>query len=292
MKQGISLIVFLVISMSGGVSQSTWKDSLLQDIAFYTDVMVNANRDGHRIKAHNLFQESLQSLVEVPESYEISLDSIPWLSVLHGEGFRIVTWQLRISDEEYTYSGFIQWPDKLIKLKDTRPWMNGSLRNTYTCASWYGALYYKIIPFKSSGKDHYLLFGFNAENSLVNTKVADVLDLSGADPVFGSAVFMGVEGAQSRLILNYADASSVQLYYDPELKAIVHDHLENLPGVGPAGESLAVSDGSQEGWFLKAGKWVYLEEVNDIKSERPPVDEDRIDRKEDKDLFGRPKKEK
>jgi hypothetical protein len=225
-----------------------------------------------------------------PQSYTVSLDSIPWISVLKGPDFRIVTWQHRLSNEEYKYGGFIQWEDAWADLKDTRPWVNGSLRNTYSNGSWYGALYYKLIPFSSSGKDYYILFGFNAENSMINTKVADVLDVTGKEVKFGLPVFTGREDPQTRLILTYADASSVQLFYDAELNAIIHDHLETLPGVGPGGESLAVSDGSQEGWILKKGHWEYKAEMYDIKSEVPPMTDERKVRVEDKDLFGRPKR--
>ena len=290
MKQAFLVPHFLLISLGGVIAQSGVQDSLLKEIAFYSDVMVNADLEQHRIRAHGIFLNSMYSLTGMDQSYEVSLDSIPWISVLHGDDFRIVTWQLRLSDEEYKYGGFFQSSDRLVELKDTRPWINGSLRNTYAPDTWYGALYYKIIPFEVKGKKSYILFGFNAENSLLNTKVADVLDLSGDVPKFGMPLFNGKEDSQTRLILTYADASSVQLIFDPELNAIVHDHLENLMGVGPAGEMLPVSDGSQEGWFLKEGKWVYQEKVYDIKSEVPPMTEDRKERKEDKDILGRPKK--
>lgn len=291
MKRSILLLHFMITILVTVTGQGKKTDSLIEDISFYADIMVHADRDEHRLRAHEHFMQLIYTFIEDPHSYEISLDSIPWLSVLHGEGFRIITWQMRLNSEEYKYGGFLQWPDKVVELKDTRPWVNGSLRNTYSPGSWYGALYYKLMPVESGKNKYYLLFGFNAENSLVNTKVADILDLSEEEPKFGLPVFLGKEDPQTRIILKYADASSVQLFYDPELNAIVHDHLENLPGVGPSGEVLAVSDGSQEGWFLKNGKWTYQEHVYDVKSETPPMTDERKERKEEKDLFGRPRKE-
>lgn len=285
MNRIIGVICLMLVGIQQFYSQST-KDPMLSEIAFYADVMVNADHDQHRIHAHSRFYDLINNLLVSPATTNISLDSIPWISVLKGPDFRVITWQLRLSDEEYKYGGFIQRAGKLFELKDSRPWINGSLRSTYTPAAWYGALYYKLIPYRD---DAFILFGFNAENSLLNTKVADVLDLSGDEPRFGMPVYLGKDEPQTRLILTYADASSVQLLFDPELNAIIHDHLESLPGVGPGGESLAVSDGSQEGWFLKKGKWVYQEEVYDVKSDVPPMSDDRKERKEDKDLFGRPK---
>ena len=286
----ISVISFLSLALKAQVPAAT--DQLLDDISFYADVMVNADDPAHRMKAHALFSDNMKIFLALPSSHLITLDSIKWISVLKSDDFRVITWQLRISDDEYKYGGYIQWPEKLVELKDTRPWVNGSLRNIYTPGSWYGALYYKMIPFKSGSDQQYILFGFNAENSSVNTKVADVLNLSGDEPVFGMPVFFGKDDPQTRLILTYADASSVQLLFDPQLNAIVHDHLEVLQGVGPDGQALAVSDGSQEAWIHKNGKWEYREKVYDVKSEVPPMSEERKDRKEDKDLFGRPKNNK
>ena len=290
MKRSFLLLPSLMIVFHLSWGQTSLPDPLLDNIAFHADVMVNAVMDRHRIKAHDIFLTAMDSMLARPGSYNISLDSIPWLSVVHGDSFRIVTWQLRLSDSEYKYGGFIQWPDRIVELKDTRPWLNGSSYSTYTPGAWYGCLYYKIIPFESEGKKYYVLFGFNAENESVNTKVADILDLTGTEPRFGVSLFEGKDQVRTRLILTYGDVSSVQLIFDPALKAIVHDHLESLPGVGPSGEALIVSDGSLEGWFLKHGKWVYEEKVYDVKMDEPPMLDERKNHKEDKDIFGRPKK--
>ncbi|MGB4848946.1 MAG: hypothetical protein WBP41_13570, partial [Saprospiraceae bacterium] len=63
-----------------------------------------------------------------------------------------------------------------------------------------------------------------------------------------------------------------------------------IPGISPSGGALVVSDGSMEGWFLKNGKWVYKEKMSDVKMDEPSMTDDRKNRKEDKDIFGRPKK--
>ncbi len=279
--------VLLAFQLSRGQSLT---DSLLAKISFNSDVMVNAVLDQHRIQAHDIFMASMNSLLALPGSYSIPLDSIPWISVVHGDEFRIVTWQLRLSDNDYKYGGFIQWPERIVELKDTKPWVNGAAYSTYSPSAWYGCIYYKIYPFVSEGKKYYVLFGFNAEDATVNTKVADILDLTGVEPKFGVPLFTGKDKDRDRLILTYGDVSSVQLIYDKSLNAIVHDHLESLPGVGPGGDALVVSDGSMEGWFLKNGKWVYQEKVYDVKSAEPPMMEGKKNYKEDKDIFGRPKK--
>ncbi|MEO6131982.1 MAG: hypothetical protein ABIQ02_09035 [Saprospiraceae bacterium] len=290
MKRSFVLILSLLLLYHAVTGQNSVPDPLLDKISFNADVMVNAVAAAHRMQAYDAFKSSLDSILERENSYTLALDSIPWLSVVKSDKFRLITWQLRISDDEFKYGGFIQWPDKLLELKDTRPWVNGAAYNVYNPAAWYGCLYYNIIPFQNDGKVYYVLFGFNAEDRTMNTKVADILDLNGDEPKFGVPLFVGNDKDKSRLMLNYADVSPVQLLYDENLNAIVHDHLENVEGIGPGGGSLLVSDGSMEGWFLKGGKWMYQEKVYDVKMDEPPMMEGKKNHKEDKDIFGRPKK--
>ena len=284
------LILGCAMAVSAGAQTSDEK-RLVDEIAYNADIMVNANLDQHRIRANGSMVMALDSLLARQGSYGVSLDSIPWLSTVHGADFRLVTWQLKVSNEEYKYGGFIQWPDRIVRFKDTRPFINGSSYSTYTPSSWYGCIYYQIIPFELDGKSYYVLLGFNAENSTLNTKVADVLDLTGPDIRLGVPVFTGKEEARTRLMVTYGDISNTRMTYDSKLGGIIHDHVETLPGIGPNGEDLPVSDGSMEAWILKKGKWEYQEEVYDVKVTEPPMTNERKNRVEDKDILGRPKKE-
>jgi hypothetical protein len=283
-------VLFLGLAVSLG-AQTPEEKKLVEEIAYNADIMVNATLDLHRIRASESMEIWLDSLLARKESYGVSLDGIPWLSTVHGPDFRVVTWQLKVSDEEFKYSGFIQWSDRIIRFKDTRPFINGSSYSTYTASSWYGGIYYQIIPFEWEGRSYYVLLGFNAENSSINTKVADVLDLTGPEIRLGVPVFTGKEEARTRLMVTYGDISNTRMTYDPKLEGIIHDHVEMLPGIGPNGEDLPVSDGSMEAWILKKGKWEYQEEVYDLKVTEPPMTDERKNRVEDKDILGRPKKE-
>jgi hypothetical protein len=294
-KRMIQRFYFLAVCLAlstGLYGQSQDLERLRDEIAFNADNAVNAQMDKHRIRSHERLVSLIDSFLLDAGSYAVSLDSIPWLSVLHGDGFRLVTWQLRVSDNEHKYAGFLQWPDRVVRLKDNRPFINGSEYSSYTPGGWYGCLYYNIIPFEASGVKYYALLGYNAEDKLISTKVADILDLSGDEPRFGLPVFKGSGEAKTRLLMTYGDISPARMLYDPQLPGIVHDHIESLPGIGPEGEALPVSDGSMEAWILQKGNWVYKEELYDeVKSAEPPFTDERKDWKEDKDILGRPKKE-
>lgn len=270
--------------------QASTAVDLRRDIAFYADVLVNAIVPAHRERARAGLVASLEQLLVRPESGAISLDSIRGLSVLHGPDFRLVTWSHMVSDSAFQYGGFLQQGSKVTWFTDNRPFLNGSAYSVYTPEAWYGCLYYELIPFSRNGQTFYILLGFHAQDQRVNTKVADVLDLSNGQIRLGAPVFTGRDRVQSRLMLTYADVSTVHIRYDPELNAIVHDHLQDLPGVGPRGEPLPVADGSLEGWLFTQGDWQYRAEVYDVDVKEPPMTEERKNRKEEKDILGRPKK--
>lgn len=275
---------------SSMLGQDPSNDLILEELSFYADVSVNAVKDAHRLRAHEEMVVLLDSFLRQDGSFHIGLDSIQWLATVNGDGFRVITWQLRVNNEEYKYGGRIQWADRIVELSDTRPFYNGADRATFTPSAWYGCLYYDIRPFERDKQTYYLLFGFNAENSMVNTKIAEVLDLTGEAPVFGLPVFIRPEGPQSRVIYTHADATAAHMVYDTDLNAVVHDHLINMPGVGPEGEALPVSDGSLEAWIFKKGDWIYEAEVYDVKVKTPPMTDDRKGRTEENDILGRPRK--
>jgi hypothetical protein len=291
MNRFISPVLAVLVLRAIPVFAQTENDvALLRgDIAFYADAMVNAMEPVHRGRARTAMEAKLETLLAMPDSYTISLDSIRGVSLLHADTFRIATWQHMVSDSVFEYGGFIQTPKRLTWLRDSRPFLKGSAWSTYTPDAWYGCLYYDIIPFRRDGETLYVLLGFHGQDKLVNTKVADVLAWRDGRASLGVPVFTGQDRPMARLMLTYADVSTVHIRYDQKLRAIVHEHLVNLPGVGPEGQALPVSDGSLEGWVLKKGNWEYVEEMYDVKVKEPPMLEDRKDRKEDRDILGRPK---
>ncbi len=271
-------------------SQISDPKALVTEIAYYSDIVINAEDGTHRTRANEDLLANIDLFLNTPGSFHTSLDSISWLYVLHGNDFRLVSWQLRITNEEFKYGAFIQWEDRHVYFKDSRPFINGSAYTTYTPAAWYGAVYYKMIPFEREKMIYYILLGYNAENSLLNTKVADVLDLTSAQPLLGVPVFTGAGDPQTRLMVSYADISPARVQFDEKLNGILIDHVSTLAGVGPNGESLPIPDGSLDAWILKKGNWVFEEEVYDVKSKDPLMTKERKDKKEEKDIMGRPKK--
>ena len=91
----ISLLLLIVSQFPSFGQGSSGLDTLVSEIAFQADVVLNAENGGHRMRAHAELLENIDQFLDTKGSYEVSLDSIPWLYVLHGDDFRLVSWQLR-----------------------------------------------------------------------------------------------------------------------------------------------------------------------------------------------------
>ena len=73
---------------------------------------------------------------------------------------------------------------------------------TVDYTDWYGALYYKIIPFENGNKTEYLLLGWDGGTAGSNYKILDVLVLGKKSVRFGSPVLFQIISYKNELYLN------------------------------------------------------------------------------------------
>ncbi|MDX1476959.1 MAG: hypothetical protein R3301_04605, partial [Saprospiraceae bacterium] len=151
-------------------------EEIEQELAFYADVLVNADRAAHRVSANEHFHPRFVELMARPEARDYPFSSLTWVTQVTpaDSSFRIFSWQLKLSEEQYRYHAVIVPfdPDRpVIELHDKR-----SLRSEFgrhDPQTWYGALYYGIQPFVlEDGKVAYMVLGFNAKDARTNQKVA------------------------------------------------------------------------------------------------------------------------
>ncbi|MDX1409216.1 MAG: hypothetical protein R3330_13810 [Saprospiraceae bacterium] len=265
-------------------------------MAFYADVMVNASKSEHRLAAHEEFYDRFSRLVREPAGRNHTFESLEWITQVTpaDSAFRIISWQLMVSEDQYRYFGFLVPFDpgrNVVELHDKR-----SLRSEYgrhNAATWYGALYYGIQPFMLDDTTlAYMVLGFNGHDSKTNQKVADVLLWKEDDVQLGAPVFMPGDSTtgqdiRERIILEYADAASGRMQFDRERQMLVYDHVITIFTDGPDAGPLLVPDGSYHGYQYAKGSWEFVNKVFHVKVDTPPGPG--LDRDKNLDIFGRPK---
>jgi hypothetical protein len=257
---------------------------------FYGDAMVNASRADTRVRAESAFYLEFKKYLSQNPDWTRQSFSMPWVTVITpaDSTFQIATWQVE-DEDTYRYRGFVWYgtgnQQSIFELKDTRP-LNSEY-TSYGPGQWYGAIYYGVQPFKTrEGGSAYMLLGFNAYNSQLNQRVAEILLIDKENLTFGSPVFWTdstMTELRNRVIVEYADAAAGTMRFDRDKDMLIYDNV--IPVNTPEGTTL-VPDGSYYGYQYHKGMWEIINKVFTLKVDTPPGG--RAKEETQRDLFGKP----
>lgn len=252
--------------------------------------MVNDSTLETRMEVSELFKTNLIKRLRNKRSLNDDFDELKSVAVSDSKdgAFRIFSWQLYISPDEYRHEGLLQFYDadrKLVILKDRSDRISRPDRQHLTVNNWFGAIYYNIVPFKLKGKTKYLLFGFDSATRTENCKIVDVLNLDKKGNIsFGAPIFktefQGIKQTGYRHFHQYDQNAKAVLNYDADREIIIYDNL--IPwnskeiGVGLT----YVPDGSYQGFELKKSAWQHIEKVFHYASEVPVTAENPFGKKQ------------
>lgn len=190
------------------------------------------------------------------------------------ETFRLFNWNLEYGEqEEQKYHCLIMKKDPrkgsfiIIELFDKSE--NASYQVEYeakTEKTWYGALYYKIIPVERMGGTVYTLLGWDGNNMMSNKKIIETMQFHRTDKVkFGQAIFRSEDDKNKRRVIFQYNKQSVMSLKHQETKKtnmIIFDHLSptspNLEGM----KDWYVPDLSFDAYVLENGRWNYVPDVD------------------------------
>lgn len=243
---------------------ATGQSDLVDDLIYYSDIMINANEASSRSKAGELFNNTLNTYLS--EGGAIDSEAFKYISVLSApdSSFHVLTWPIRGNSESYDFKGRILINGASpIDLSRTDTLEEGLINTHIGPEEWYGCTYYKMMQLTA---DTYMLFGFDLSGEFINKKIIDVLSFKDGEVKFGEAIFEDKEALGShneRIILEYSEGAVVFLNYDESLGMIVHDHLEPRMGLLQGQGVVNIPDGTYEGYVLKEGKWEYIEKIFD-----------------------------
>ena len=303
----ILLILLLAIGwLNNGFAQSTTDTisdenlKILQsneDSMRYLGRQVLQNRTKEiRISSSDQLAQLLKASLELQNSFDYSFDSILHVSILYPDDstFRIFTWQLYVSPNEYRYAGIIQKNEaqsELFALSDRSSSIFFPDNMTVSSSNWFGSLYYNIKQINTSSGTYYTLFGLDNNSMWVKRKIIDVLYFTEeGKPQFGSPIFHSVNQRKQattkhRVILDYSAEGSISSNYSDEYGMIIFDNLIPIGGSHEGQGVIQVSDGSYRGYKFDGEKWAFVEKVFNDFQEEAPREKAVLDKRRD-GLFG------
>lgn len=262
---GIVLLALALRVAGGGHAQADTLPVLQDSLVRLGYEMYNNPGEPERLAANFAFVKTLVAALNTPQSYDFAFDSLDMVSLLYAPDgrFRIFSWHLPLNDGSYLYYGAIQ-----LRTADGSLALFPLLDKTYEIeqpdeavlanTDWYGAQYYRIIPF---GAD-YLLLGWKGHTPEINQKVIEVLRLTDAGPVLGKQVFRsaGTEDA-ARLIYRFSRQVSMYLEYDEAESRIVLDHLSPADERYRGQYQYYGPDMSHDAWLIRDGELVLATDI-------------------------------
>jgi len=164
----VGVLLSVSLSIKG---QSTIGERELQ-LSYHCDVMINAAESRHRVQAMEIFNREFLEVLQIENSFQYSFDSLKWISKMTPEDktFRIFTWEVKVSEEEYRYFGVLQAQSgKSIWLTDGFQEAEDRADSEFSSDQWLGSVYYNILSTQGKKKEepYYLLFGMRRSGHLI-----------------------------------------------------------------------------------------------------------------------------
>lgn len=260
-------ILFLLFSpqLTAQVDSLMYEREL--ELKLRLDQLRTAQTDVEKEAKNQEFKEFLFQTINMKGAFEypfLALKTVGTVKSPDNE-FRFFNWNVEQEDHSNKYYCYILRFDKKNKewrvheLKDNSAMLPPRPDDILNEENWYGALYYKIIPTEKSGKKYYTILGLDANNSVSNIKLIDVMSFSGDHVKLGSPIFKMADGTHKRLFFEHSKKAYMSLNYDESYSRIVYDHLSpespNLEGF----HEYYVPDLSYDELRFQNNKW-YLQE--------------------------------
>ncbi len=257
-------ILVLIVFIPNSFSQKLSLAEKEQELSFLFDRIRHEKQD-QRIKILNdSVLNIFQTILHEPQSFTWPFDSLRYVGLLYppDSSFRLINWNLALSNGNYRYFGFVLLKDsmnqtsRVIRLEDNSSEIRKPEDTILTPSCWYGALYYKILLNTWQGQNYYTLLGIDFHDLLTTRKVIDVITFDKQDHIFfGAPMFDTGKGIRKRIIFEFSSQVSMMLHYDKRLHMIVFDHLSPSR---PAYEGIYQfygPDSSYDGFVFYGGMW-------------------------------------
>lgn len=218
------------------------------------------------------FKNKLNDFLKLTDAFTYKFEHLESIAILDSPDgkIRILNWNIEYPDMSYSYGGFVMINDKnkirIVELRDKVDAYESKPVTSLNFTEWYGALYYKIIPFENGKKTEYLLLGWDGGTAGSNFKILDVLVLGKKSVRFGSPVFVSNGKIQKRIIFEYSNQAVMNMRFEEKYGRIVMDHLSPEAPSMEGLYSYYVPDFSYDAYSYNGVYWELIEDVIAVNS--------------------------
>jgi len=267
----MKLIFYIFFLLS--FSLFSQKDSVLFEkevkLNSYLKTLRSSENNTEKLKNNKIFKSYLEEILQLDGVFDYPFSKLKTLGTIKSDDnlLRFFNWNIEMDDHSQKYFCYILRKDKrkkkifLSELVDNSLMLPSRPDGVLDSKNWYGALYYKIIPITKGNRTMYTLLGMDANNSMSNIKVIDVLYFTGNSPRLGSSVFKTNDGTKKRIFFEYSKKAYMSLKYEKEYKRIIYDHLSPETPSMTGFYSYYVPDFSYDAFIYYKNKWVLQEAV-------------------------------
>ena len=275
MKRVVILLFFVQTSLCG-ISKEVEIDTFLVNKEKEINAQllkVRATRDDQmRMLENESLEHLIESILAYPGSFDYPFESFQTLSTLRSPDnvFRLFNWNIEDNNglnSHYCYMilpSRADKPNEVIKFKEDNVTIPPRPENLLLPTTWYGALYYKIIPVEKGNKTLYTMIGYNGGSRNTNKKILDVFYFKGKTLRLGYPLFQESAGSKQllkRVFFEYSEKATIAVNFNDQLDAIVFDHLvpetPNLTGM----YDFYVPDMTYDGYTWGGSIWEYKEDL-------------------------------
>lgn len=223
---------------------------------------------------NNIVKQELRKALRYDEAFKFKFDSLSqYMGTLTSPdgNFRLFNWNFEKPNGDHMYFGLVMKYDKrreryiITELFDKSASLVNAQpeKKALDNKRWFGALYYKIIPFKKGGKQYYTLLGWDGNNKLSKKKIIEVMAFSGNKIKFGFPLFKQADNQWFRRVIFEYSANATMSMKEYNMKKetlIVFDHLSPSSGALKGHREHYFPDGSFDSYQLKDGKWYFVQD--------------------------------
>ncbi|MFM7022802.1 MAG: hypothetical protein ACKOXB_07460 [Flavobacteriales bacterium] len=297
MKIRISIIL-LLFSLSLKAENNPADFKLLEDslINIFQTIEGKESDDAAKLSSNDAFRILLKNTLLLPASYKYEFRELKSISILTASDrkFRIFSWGFATSDGVYHYYGFTQYNDKknkkiiLRELQDNNTPLNEYSK--YSDSTWYGAVYYELVPRKKKSDSCYVLLGWDGNDWMSKKRIIEPVYFSRDGKInFGNPLFKEKEVAlakvkktdkpvrtikkestgkeKQRIVFEYAAKAAMSLHYKRDMKMIVFDHLAPSDPMYTNMFMFYAPDFSYDAYYYKKKNW-YLNKNVDVRNKK------------------------